>query len=132
MQVGVTIILGAVANCLTAGLATIVTAARIAKIVDEFAVPIRDMVTGWLKVRTAEKDYDATKTLAAAAKRERDAAARLKKGEAQAKKETEDKAKQDAKTQKANTGEPLTYDDIEALRRGPSTQKGTTSPALSS
>ncbi len=118
-QVGVTLILGAVANCLTAGLATVVTAARIAKLVDEFAVPIRDAVTGWLKARKAEKEYDATKTLAGLAKKDRETAARLQKAEAQAKKEAEDKAKQNAKTQTASTGEPLTAEDVRILNQGP-------------
>ncbi|WP_067905019.1 hypothetical protein [Nocardia vaccinii] len=123
-QEAITLAIGVAASFLTFGAGAVIAAARTAQLVEKFATPIREMVTVWIDARKAKKEYDATKTLAGMAKKDRETTARLQKAEAQAKKEAEDKAKADAKTRTASTGEPLTVEDEWILAQGPSTKKG--------
>ncbi|WP_067664723.1 hypothetical protein [Nocardia miyunensis] len=92
-QEAITLAIGVAASFLTFGAGAVIAAARTAQLVEKFATPIREMVTVWIKAGKAKKEYDATKTLAGAAKRDRDLAARIKKAEADAKKEEKPPAK---------------------------------------
>ncbi|MQY20447.1 CIR N-terminal domain-containing protein [Nocardia macrotermitis] len=104
VEVGVTIILGAVANCLTAGLATVVTAARVAKIVDRFVGPIREMVEAWVKARKAKKAFQAEQKLAAEQKKIA---------------EIQQRVQQNAQDWLSGGGKYMSREEEQALLRGP-------------